>query len=474
MSSASPNASALVAIVGGGVTGLTAAFRLRQRGIPSVVYESGPRPGGPVHTTERDGYLAEDGPNTLLETSPKLRQLIDDVGLKDQCLTSDPAANRRYIVRGGRLLAVPDSLPGWMTTPLFSFGAKLNVLGELLRPRGRADVEETVAGFVRRRLGQEFLDYAINPFVGGVYAGSPERLSLREAFPKLHQVETRYRSLFLGQMLGARERRRSGETPKDRAPKLSFRHGLGSLVTALATQLGDALQFNAPVDAIRRHAGGWQVTVNRQGRHETAEHSAVLLAAPAHRLAGIQLDAGNDAGNDASLAWLGDIHYAAVTVLVLGFRREDVAHPLDGFGALIPEVEKQAILGAIFSSSLFPGRAPAGHVTLTCYLGGSRSPEMALASEEVQLAATRKALGRLLGVRGEPTFLHRTVHRLAIPQYLLGFGDFRARMTKLEQQAPGLRLAGHFRHGIALTDCLMAALNVAEEMADAAKKGVHA
>jgi len=469
MSSASPNGSAPIAIVGGGVTGLTAAFRLRQRGIPSVVYEAGARLGGPVHTTELDGYLAEDGPNTLLETSPKLRQLIEDAGLKQQCLTSDPAANKRYIVRGGRLLAVPDSLAGWMTTPLFSFGAKLNVLGEVVRPRGRADVEESVADFVRRRLGQEFLDYAINPFVGGIYAGSPERLSLREAFPKLQQVETRYRSLFLGQMLGARERRRSGETPKDRAPKLSFRHGLGSLVSALAEKLGEAVQLNSPVTALRRHARGWQVTVQRDGHPETAEYSAVLLAAPAHRLAGIQLDA----GNDASLAWLGDIHYAAVTVLVLGFRREDVAHPLDGFGALIPEVERQPILGAIFSSSLFPGRAPAGHVTLTCYLGGSRSPEMALAAEEVQLAATREALGRLLGVRGEPTFVHRTVHRQAIPQYLLGFGEFRARMTALEQQAPGLRLAGHFRNGIALTDCLMAALTAAEEMADAAGKGVH-
>lgn len=470
MSSASSNNAAPVAIVGGGVTGLTAAFRLRQRGIPSVVYESGPRLGGPVHTTERDGYLAEDGPNTLLETSPKLRQLIDDVGLKDQCLTSDPAANRRYIVRGGRLLAVPDSLPGWISTPLFSFGAKLNVLGELLRPRGRADVEESVADFVRRRLGQEFLDYAINPFVGGVYAGNPERLSVREAFPKLHQVETRYRSLFLGQMLGARERRRSGETPKDRAPKLSFRHGLGSLVTALGRELGAAIRLDSPVTALRRIARGWQVTLRRGDGETTAEHSAVLLAAPAHRLAGIQLDA--DPG--PTLSWLGDIHYAAVTVLVLGFRREDVAHPLDGFGALIPEVERQPILGAIFSSSLFPGRAPVGHVTLTCYLGGSRSPELALASEEAQLASTREALGRLLGVRGEPTFVHRTVHRQAIPQYLLGFGEFRARMTALEQQAPGLRLAGHFRNGIALTDCLMAALNVAEEMADAAEKGVHA
>ena len=343
------------------------------------------------------------------------------------------------------------------------------MLAELLRPRGRADVQETVADFVRRRLGQEFLDYAINPFVGGVYAGDPEQLSLREAFPKLHQVETRYRSLFLGQILGARERRQSGETPKDRAPKLSFRHGLGSLVTALERHLGDAVRLATPVTALQRHAHGWRVEVGPQGQREVVEHSAVLLAAPAHRLAQIHLNA----GPDASLTWLGELTYAAVTVLVLGFRREDVAHPLDGFGALIPAVERQSILGVIFNSSLFPHRAPPGHVTLTCYLGGARSPELALASEAVQLATTREALGRLLGVRGEPTFLHRTVHRHAIPQYKLGFGDFRARLTRLEQVAPGLRLAGHFRNGIALTDCLLAGLQVAEEMAATAEPGVR-
>ncbi len=461
MSSQPAPSSASVAIIGAGVTGLTAAFRLQQRGVPCVIYEAGERPGGPVHTTTRDGYVAEDGPNTLLETSPKLRQLIRDLGLESECLTSNPAASKRYIVRGGRLLAVPESLPGWATTPLFSFGAKLGVLAEFLRPRGRTDIEESVADFVRRRLGTEFLDYAINPFVGGVYAGDPERLSLREAFPKLMHVEQRYRSLFVGQFLGARERRRSGEVPKDRAPKLSFKNGLGSLVSALARKQGDALELQAPVQALRRTATGWQVEFPRAGRMEHRAHSAVLLAAPAHRLATIDLDA----GPEASLAWLGDIHYAAVTVLVLGFARAQVAHALDGFGALIPAVEKQAILGCIFNSSLFPNRAPRDHVTLTCYLGGSRSPELATAPLETQLACTREALGRLLGVRGEPTFIQRCVHQKAIPQYNLGFGDFRARMTRLEQQAPGLRLAGHFRNGIALTDCLLAGLQIADEMA---------
>lgn len=452
-----------VAIVGAGVTGLTAAFRLQQRGIASVVYEAAARPGGPVHTTHQNGYVAEDGPNTLLETSPKLRQLIRDIGLESECLTSDPGANKRYIVRAGRLLDVPESLFGWVRTPLFSFGAKLGVLAETLRPRGRADVEESVADFVRRRLGSEFLDYAINPFVGGVYAGNPEKLSLREAFPKLMKVEQRYRSLFIGQFRGARELKRSGETPKDRAPKLSFKNGLGSLVTALADRLGPNLQLSSPVCGLRRTGAGWEVEFETGGQRQRRTHAAVLLAAPAHRLARIPIDA----GSDVSLDWMSGIHYAAVTVLVLGFRRADVAHPLDGFGALIPEVEKQAILGCIFNSSLFPNRAPSGHVTLTCYLGGSRSPELAAAPLETQLAVTREALGRLLGVKGEPTFVHRCVHLQAIPQYLLGFGAFRARMTQLEKQAPGLRLAGHFRNGIALTDCLLAGLQVAEEMAAA-------
>jgi oxygen-dependent protoporphyrinogen oxidase len=456
-----PKDARSIAIVGGGVTGLTAAFRFRQLGVPCVIYESGERPGGPVHSRERDGYLAEDGPNTLLETTPKVRRLIEDLRLAGECLTSDPAASRRYIVRGGRLVAVPDSLPGWISTPLFSLKAKLEVAAEILRPRGPAGIEESVADFVRRRLGSEFLDYAINPFVGGVYAGDPELLSLKEAFPRLLQVEQRHRSLFLGQMLGARERRRSGETPKDRAPKLSFRHGLGSLVQALADSAGTSLRLRSAVQSVRRTGNGWEVEVVQEGQERRIRHAGVLLAAPAHWLAQIRLEG----APEESLDWMRDIQYAPVTVLVLGFRRGDVRHPLDGFGALVPAVERESILGCIFNSSLFPHRATEDHVTLTCYLGGSRSPELANAEPDIQLKLALRALERLVGLGGAPTFVQRCHHERAIPQYTLGFGAHRARMTRLEQQAPRLRLAGHFRNGIALTDCLLAGLQVAEEMA---------
>ncbi len=457
-----PDSTGPVAIVGAGVTGLAAAFRLGQLGIDAVVYEASTRAGGPVHSVCRDGYLAEDGPNTLLETSPRIRALIRDIGLADQCLGADSRASKRFIVRNGVPKPIPGSIAGWLSTDLFSLHAKLRVLGDLFLPRQPTDApEESVAGFVRRRLGGEFLDYAINPLVAGIYAGEPERLSVAQAFPRLAAVERRHRSLFLGQLLGARERRRSGETPRANAPKLSFVGGLGTLVSGLLRAVGNRVEYESSVAALARHVDGWEVESRRGHQVHRRRHRAVLLAAPAHKLARISLE-GRE-GN--SLAWLAGIVHAPVTSLVLGFRRGDVAHPLDGFGLLVPALEPFPILGAIFNSSLFPGRAPEGHVTITCYLGGSRDPGLALAPQDHQLGRVRESLARLIGARGEPTFVHRCVHAQGIPQYNLGYGEFRERMRRLEESEPGLRFAGHFRDGISLSDCLVAGLRVAEEIA---------
>ncbi len=449
-----------VAIIGAGITGLTAAYRLSQQGVPFSIYESSSRTGGVIHTSERDGYLAEHGPNTLLETSPIIRTLLTELDLGLEQIYSNPEAEKRFLVRNHRLQALPSSLLGWATTPLFSFPAKIRVLGDFLLPRAPSDLEETLAAFVVRRMGQEFLDYAINPFVAGIYAGEPERLSLREAFPKLHAIEQRYRSLFLGQLIGARERRKTGEISKSNAPKLSFRHGLGSLTQALTRQVADSLHTSTPVTRICRQGEIWTVTIQKGESTETHEHSAILLAAPAYRLAEIDWNT----GDGQSLRWLGDIVYTPVTSLGLGFRRSEVAHPLDGFGVLVPAVEKIPILGAIFSSSLFPNRAPTDHVLLTCYLGGSRDPKLAQAAAETQIETTLKALRQLLGVTGQPTFIHRTAYSRAIPQYEIGFGKFRERMATLEASNAGLHLAGHFRDGISLSDSLLAGHDAATKL----------
>ena len=449
-----------VAVIGGGITGLTAALRLHRAGVPVTVYEASNRVGGVIQTTGRDGFLAEHGPNTLLETSPAVGVLVRDLQLESQRLYSDPAAKNRYVLRGGVPTPVPDTAAGMFTTRLFSAGAKLRLLTEPLVRRAAPEVEESVAEFVLRRLGREFLDYAINPMIAGIYAGDPARLSVTHAFPKLHATEQRYGSLILGQILGARERRNSKEVSKQSAPKFSFRDGLQTLINALHHELHSAVWLRSAVKALRQTDDGWRVTIVQDGLETEREHSAVLLAAPAFKLADIAVRG----DRDLSLEPLREILYAPAASLVLGFRRQDVTHPLDGFGVLVPAVERRNILGAIFSSSLFPHRAPAGHVTISCYMGGLRQPELATRDTASAVALAVDDLRLMLGVRGQPVFTHHTVFPKAIPQYEVGFGRFRNWMNQLEADAPGLFLAGHFRDGISLSDSIVSGERAAERL----------
>jgi oxygen-dependent protoporphyrinogen oxidase len=446
-----------IAIIGGGITGLTAAFYLKQRGLPVMLFEADDRVGGVIRTVRRGGYLAESGPNSILETSPVISSLVRELGLESRRVYSNPAAEKRYVVRDKKPVEIPISAAGFLTTPLFSLSAKLRVLAEPFIGPAPAGMEESIAQFVQRRLGQEFLDYAIDPLVAGVYAGSPQKLSVSQAFPKLHALEQRYRSLFLGQILGARARKRSGEVSKQNAKKFSFDDGLQVLIGALQSRLEGDIQTAAPVRSLRRADKGWFIEMEPYARGSPAECSAVLLALPSHRIACLDIRTA-PALNVSSLA---EVYYPPVASVVLGFRRADVAHPLDGFGMLIPEKERFNILGALFSSSLFPRRAPEGEVTLTCYIGGARQPLLPLNPPNVLTEIAVKDLGTILGVRGRPTFQHVAVYRQAIPQYNLGFGKVRALMADMELKAPGLFVAGHARDGVSLGDSIVSGHSVA-------------
>ena len=448
-----------VAIVGGGITGLTAAFRLRQKGIPVTLYEASDRVGGVIQSLQRDGYLAEFGPNTILETSPKVASLVDDLGLAARRLYSDPAANNRYLVRYGRVIRMPESPLGFMMTPLFSPAAKLRLLLEPFIPRSDPSREESVAEFVCRRLGWEFLDHAIDALVGGIYAGDPQKLSVSQAFPKLYALEQKYGSLVKGQILGGRARKKSAEVAKPNAKKLSFDEGLQVLPDTLRAQLGDDIRLRAPVNKLTQREQDW--VVNSAAQPTGAEHSAVVYAATAFGLSQMEIAT----RRPIQVSSLADIRYPPVASVVLGFKRKDVEHPLNGFGMLIPRVEGFNILGTIFSSSLFPGRAPKGCITLTSYLGGERAPEMAQKSREELFAITRQDLRRLLGVLGQPTFQHHVVYPRAIPQYELGYARFKQVMSAAETDAPGLFFAGHYREGISVSDCIVSGHEVAERVA---------
>jgi oxygen-dependent protoporphyrinogen oxidase len=449
-----------VAIVGGGIAGLTAAYRLKQRGVRVVVYEASERVGGAIRTRRSDGYVAELGPNSLSTPSPALRTLITELGLEPSLVAASPAAKKRYVVRKNRLLPLPMSPQDFLTTRLLSNGAKLAVFGEPLVDSGDSPVEESIATFVRRRFNQEVVDYVANPFVAGIYAGDPEQLSVRHALPKLYGLERTHGSIIkaFGGMMRARKRDADAAATAMAGEMVSFRTGLQELPDALGRELHAEIRLKAPVTQLRSGPKGWTVGAAFQ---QAELYDAVVYAAPAHCLDEIDLDfpAGDRVGTLASIG------HPPVAVLVLGFRREDVAHPLDGFGFLVPEIERRHVLGVLFSSTLFPDRAPDDRVTLTAFVGGVRNPDLAHADQPTITARVMDDLRALLGAKGEPTFREFHLWPKAIPQYDLTYGRFKDIMDEAERRNPGFALAGSYREGVALGDAIASGEEAAARVA---------
>jgi oxygen-dependent protoporphyrinogen oxidase len=344
----------------------------------------------------------------------------------------------------------------FLFSTLWTTSGKLRLLREPFI--GRAHREETIAEFVERRLGREFLDYAINPFVAGVYAGNPEELSVRAAFPKLYALEEKYGGLIRGMIGGARERKRRAEKAKDRAKMFSFADGMETFPRAIGRYLGDALRCGCGVVGVERGADGLWTALLADGSRLRGEK--LILAVPA--AAAARLIRGLDSALSSAME---GVYYPPVAEVFLGYAAGAMTRPLDGFGYLIPAKEKRQILGTIWSSSLFPGRAPAGHVALTTFVGGSRQPDLAVRPDAEIAASVASELESIMGVAGAPVYTKVFRWDRAIPQYNLGYLDFIGRIAALEERNPGLFLCANYRGGISVGDCVMSGEKTARRIA---------
>lgn len=437
-----------IAIVGAGISGLVCAYHLQKQGTDVTVFESSGRVGGPIASVRRDGFLAERGPHTIMESNDGVRHLIDELGLSEERVYAPAEAHRRYVVRDGRPQALPKSPPDLLKTGVFSRAAKLALLREPFVPRRDDGVDESVTMFVKRRLNEELLHYGLELLVNGVWAGDPNRLSARHAFPKMFALERDHGSLIRGAMV----RRRQAANP---VRMFGFRDGNETLVRTLAERVAD-LRLDTPVARIERATADWDVD------GELFDAVVLTVGADAYD----QLDLVNDGPID--VGFMREIHYPWLSILTLGFEASQVEHPLDGFGMLAPRCENLDILGALFTSTLFPNRAPAGHVTLACFVGGARRPDLALLDESERLDRTLGSLSSVLGVRGRPVFVEQTSWPRAIPQYEVGYGRLLAQMSAIEHANPGLVFAGNLRGRVAVPDLIASGTELAASLTRAA------
>ncbi len=470
-----------VVVIGAGVSGLAAAWSLHRRGIPVKVVEADDQVGGVVRSTRLDdGTVLDLGPQTLSTKDPQLQETLQEVGLGSRTLAADPASGRRFVVHEGQVVELPSGPLSLARTPLLSTAAKFRLLGEPFR-KGGVDAEgepvdaeaESIADFVRRRLGPEVLDHMVDPFVSGVFAGDPEKISVAAALPELQALEREHGSIIRGgvkRMQAARKeqkaREEAGGTPEERPRNriLSFDEGLQSWPRAVADALGDQVHLSTRVVGLHRTEGeeGWEVRLQRTGdsTSEVIRARAVILAVPAEAAARLLKEM-----DGAVARALLEIPYAPVSVVHVVHPLTQVEHPLAGFGVLAPSGEGRGILGSLWPNAVFPGRNPSGQAVLANFVGGARHPERAMAEEEEILGMVRRELGALLGLRGDPTHQRVTRWPEAIPQYTQGHLDRIREVARFEEAAPGIRLVGSWRDAVSLGGCWATGARVGTEVA---------
>ena len=453
-----------ILVLGAGISGLTTAYWLHKEGYDVTVLEKKSEVGGSMESFWDSGYLFDRGPNSGLETSPLIRTLIDDLNLNEQFIYASKAGNKRYILRDNHLHPLPMSPPAFIKTKLFSTAAKLRLFVEPLIGRSEDGYYQSISDFVTRRLGREFLDYAINPFVAGVYAGNPDNLSVKSAFPKLYALEEDYGGLIIGSIKSMKKRKQRAEKSKQSAQMFSFTDGMQVLPKAITAKLGEKVITSAEVTSIRKNRDGYTVSFNYMGSPKEINCDILLSTLPAYVAADLFKDI-----DEKLFKHLSEIYYPPVIVLFLGYSKSVIGQPLDGFGYLIPEKEKKSFLGAIWSSVIFPNRSNENKAAFTLFIGGARNPEIENSDKEIIINKVKAEFQQLMKITGKPDFESYRYWSKAIPQYNIGYIEHENYFDEFEKNNPGIVIGGNYRGGISVGDCIKNSELVAEKIKSSLK-----
>jgi oxygen-dependent protoporphyrinogen oxidase len=456
-----------IAIIGGGISGLSAAFAIeewRRRGseVEYTLYESSSRFGGVLHTEHIDGCVVEAGPDSFLTEKPWAADLARALGLGDQLIGSNDATRKTYILTHGRLVEMPDGLMFMVPTkilptgmsPLFSWKTKLRITQEMFHPPRAADHDESVAAFIERHYGSEMVDRLADPLLSGVYGGEAANLSVRAVLPRFVEMERMHGSLGRG-MLAARKKMRSW---KNSAPPIftSLKNGMQTLADAIVAQLTPtSLRINTTAAAIEPQAASWLVSAGMQ----SDVFDAVILALPAGAASSLLRMAGPELS--AELAAIG---YTSSITVALGFDK-DVRQTLPpGFGFLVPRSEGKRILAATFVHNKFPHRAPEDRALLRCFFAGKNAEDVWPLADDQIVAIVRHELQEILGLRADPLFTRVYRWKSAMAQYNVGHLDRLDRIERLRQKLPRLALAGNAYRGIGVPDCVRSGTDAVKQL----------
>jgi len=452
-----------IAVIGGGISGLAAVHRLVELGVPSsqiTLIEGSGRLGGTLETRHRDGFLLERGPDSFISEKPEAVALAKRLGLESRLIETNDQYRRSFIVRDGRLRAVPEGFQllapsrvwPFITTDIFSLTGKLRMAAELLLPRENGKQDESLASFVRRRLGREALERMAQPMVGGIYTADPETLSLRATLPRFLEMERKHRSLILAMM---RQGQKAGTSGARYSLFLSFDRGMEVLVDVLAEVVPN-VRLNTLVEELSFDSRTWRINTESG---ESFEADAVCLAVPAYT-AGKLLDN----VNPQLASRLNAIKYASTATINFAYPRAAIGHPLNGFGFVVPFIEKRSLIACTFSNVKFAGRAPEDHVLLRAFAGGALQPDVFALDESTLVARIEADLRELLKIDRKPLFTEVAKWGRSMPQYEVGHLD---RVQAIENEAGGLRglaLAGNAYRGAGIPDCIRSGERAAESL----------